>query len=189
VLGVRGESRHHRTPKPETRTPFCVARGKESCQQTGAVLPNNKGSLRHSTIRLGWSIAVLTLAHTGCGSEFGPTGTVRGTVQLDEKPLPLVNVEFRDLVTGHGGIGPTDDEGNYSITNRFDGKLPVGQYQVIVTPAAPVLTQEYSDNLDPNAPSIYVERTFPEKYTIAFESGLSFEIVEGENTYDIEMTE
>ena len=132
--------------------------------------------------------AVLFLACTGCGSELGPTGTVQGTVQLEGKPLPLVNVEFRDLVTGHGGIGPTDDRGSYSITNRFSGKLPVGKYQVIVTPAAPVFTQEYSDNLDPDAPSYVPERTFPEKYSTASESGLSFEVVEGKNTYDIELT-
>ena len=130
---------------------------------------------------------VLILACIGCSSDLGPTGTVQGTVHLDEQPLPLVNVEFRDLVSGHGGIGPTDDRGNYAITNRFGGKLPVGKYQVIVTPAAPVFTQEYSDTLDPNAPSFVPERTFPEKYSTASESGLSFEVVKGKNTYDINM--
>jgi hypothetical protein len=140
--------------------------------------------------------AVLLGAAGGCarGPDYGPTGTVRGTLRYQGQPLAAgTAVVFKELTAGYACMGLTTPDGAYRLDSWNQGNLPIGRYEVMIQPPAPL----DPDSLDPdeliNNPEL-MERTqvkydFPRKYSQLATSGLSCDVKEGENEFPIELVD
>jgi hypothetical protein len=105
----------------------------------------------------------------GCGPAMGD---VSGTVMMDGKPAPGVQVEFASAGDGASAVGFTDEQGNYTL--KFPGRVdgaPPGDYIVRLTGV------ERED-----APGLLI----PEKYNVA--SDLKRTVEAGSNDFDFEIT-
>ena len=143
-------------------------------------------------------LSILLLGATmlvGCGTNFGPMGAIYGKLTLNGEVQPEgTKVIFMHPTNGHAGFGLTDASGNYRIEwrkegNSFDG-LPVGNYQVMIVPADSVDVEDLSadEMLDGGASTEKLKSVIPAKYMRAATSGLEYDIVEGENIVDLELT-
>jgi len=115
----------------------------------------------------------LALGGSGCGPKLA---TVRGTVTLPDKtPAKHVVVTFTDRQNQVGAAGETDDSGAYQIRTEgsADG-VPKGTYQVTVTQPGP------ADSSQAEPP-----RLFPKRYEAPDSSGLTYEVKDGPNQFDI----
>lgn len=108
----------------------------------------------------------------GCSDE-PPTGSVSGTVTLNDQPLGSGIVILLDEQTGVGGSAELDASGRYKIAS-----IRVGTYQVAVQGPPPPAPHEMADATVPPAPPI------PPKFQSAETSGLSVEVEEGKNAAD-----
>jgi len=148
--------------------------------------------------RIPWmqAVCVVALVISGCsgGPDYGPTGTVSGTLLYKGQPLtPGTAVVFKNLTIGHACMGVTSAEGAYTLDSWNNGNLPVGRYEVMIQPPVPV----DPETLDPEAllnnpklmESTRVKYDFPQKYSQLSSSGLSFEVKEGKNEYPIELVD
>ncbi len=140
-------------------------------------------------------VFVLALfAGCGEGKEYGPTGTVSGTVLFEGKPLaPNHAVVFMNLRSGYACKGDTDAAGNYQLDSWNNGELPIGKYSVTVRLPLPEIDPE---TIDPeelmNNPRLLAKMkqvgySYPRKYSQIATSGLKFTVAEGENSYPIEL--
>lgn len=127
-----------------------------------------------------------TVALSGCGSatsEHGPVGTLSGKVTFNGEPVKEGVVQFNNPEKGFGGQAVIDEEGNYTVSNDLGG-LVTGTYQISVVP--PMIEKSFG----PDTPPSEVPKempNIPKKYHYPNTSGLSFQVKEGENTFDIEM--
>lgn len=138
----------------------------------------------------------------GCGGPTGPTGPqakVSGTVTNDGKPVTLNSqVVFYNKEKGLTLTGTLDSLGKYSLTPA-DPKLgvPAGRYEVSIKP--PVVPQIQADPSSPEYQKMMMEGTdgtasgstasdIPEKFSDPKTSGLVFEVKEGDNTYDFDLS-
>jgi len=143
-------------------------------------------------VLLGLILCVSGLA----GCSFGPKqGTVSGKITYKGEPLGNGTVVFigADNNGGSSQIGP---DGTYKISN-----MPVGAMKITVEtkPVGPSTTGipgiRESDlgkmpNVEPmrptkNTPNRYVK--IPDRYKLPSESGLTYEVVPGEQTHDIDL--
>ncbi|MFH1921436.1 MAG: carboxypeptidase-like regulatory domain-containing protein [Planctomycetota bacterium] len=127
----------------------------------------------------------------------GPTGTVSGKVTYNESPAPAgCTVTFVHDKTSMAATGQTGADGSYSLQMRGEGKVPVGAYQITVSPPA---GDAQPGSEDPEAYRAVMEGggggqaeskpAFPDKYLTATTSELTFTVKEGPNTFDVEMTD
>jgi len=141
-------------------------------------------------------LCLITLAISGCsgddGGYSGPTGTVSGTVTLDGQPVSA-NVVFMNSIEGFNASGVADASGSFSLQSNGDTDLPVGKYQVGVTaadegaemdPEAAMKASLESDDGSIGGTSSNI----PAKYNSPAGSGLSFEVKEGDNSFEVKMT-
>jgi hypothetical protein len=142
------------------------------------------------------AVCVVLVAIGGCarGPDYGPTGTVRGSLLYKGQPLaPGTAVVFKELTVGYACMGQTSPDGTYQLDSWNQGNLPIGRYEVMIQPPEPV----DPDSIDPdeliNNPGLMestkVKYDFPRKYSQLATSGLSFEVKEGENEYQIELVD
>jgi hypothetical protein len=142
------------------------------------------------------------LLPTGCGPDFKSRGVVRGKVTVGKKPLTTGVVMFyaKSGVTASASIDP---DGNYEMNDA-----PLGECLVTVTvqalPSDPMVrarlksgsmkfpegpkdpTKESPDL--PSAPRVPKEVVpIDIKYSSPGNSGLSFTVKKGEQTYNIEL--
>lgn len=110
----------------------------------------------------------MLLAMTGC-SRKPATGTVSGKVDLGGAPLTKGKIVFVDEVAGTGGSAVLDENGHYTMA----GELLVGTYKVYFA------NSMKSGSLDPKD---LIFTPVSSKYKASATSGLTFEIVKGENT-------
>ena len=151
----------------------------------------------------------LSLTLTGCGGGEddgyeGVRGSVEGKTSYADKPLPKGTIISFETFEGTGGTGVVDGEGNYEII-ASGGGLPIGKYMVSVSPPdqgatepdLPSTLEEVAAAEKANDPANVVVETeqaaldtaIPAKYQMADTSGLEFEVKEGKNTFDIELTD
>ncbi len=139
----------------------------------------------------------------GCGGPTGPVGAqsqVSGKVTNDGKPVTVNSqVIFFNKDKGLTLVGTLDSLGNYSLV-AGDPKLgvPAGRYEVaIAPPVAPIVeasqaSAEYQKMMmsggaaDP--PKAAASADIPEKFLDPKTSGLVFEVKEGPNTYDFDLS-
>lgn len=141
-------------------------------------------------------------AAMGCGggSDAPPTAPVSGIVKYNGSPLAGAQVTFRG--GGHTGIGVTGPDGTYTLSTFGDGDgATLGEKQVTVTKRITVgggsatggsqtmeeaaAAAERGETAGPPK----VESAVPEKYSDPTTSGLSYTVVDGDNKYDIELTD
>ena len=122
----------------------------------------------------------------GCGAtetDRGPTGSLNGNVTYKGEAVKEGVVQFSHATEGFGGTATINEDGTYEVETTTGG-LPIGQYQVCLTP--PTIEK----SLGPDTPPSEVPKempNIPQKYRAAKTSGLTVEIKEGENTFDIDM--
>jgi len=116
---------------------------------------------------------------TGCGGKKDGKGdaTVTGTVKYDGKPLPGGQVNFLSeeaIATKTMGVaGQIESDGTYKIMHA-----PVGPVKIIVT--GPTRSSDASVKTVPIQ--------IPVRYQDKGKSGLTFTVVEGANTKDLDLT-
>ncbi len=139
----------------------------------------------------------------GCGggpvAPTGPQSQVSGKVTNDGKPLTLNSqVVFYNAEQGLTLTGVLDSLGNYSLTPA-DPKLgvPAGRYEVsIKPPAVPVVqmdpsSADYAKMMQGGASAALAPSTapdIPEKFQDPKTSKLVFEVKEGPNTFDLDLS-
>lgn len=160
-------------------------------------------------------VALMGLGIGGCGGSDGPdTEPVTGIVTLDGQPVEGARVVFSP---GSGGgqaaSGVTDAEGKYELTtfSQGDGAV-VGNYNVIVTktegganPAdvsnleglseeektAKAMEAYYSSDAykQQGNPKMkdQTKHLLPQKYANAAQSGLTAQVVEGDNEHNFQL--
>lgn len=130
----------------------------------------------------------------GCGGSSlpeGATGTVSGKLTSSGQAAPVgATVVMIHKDKGITASGTADAEGNYSLKMRGEGAVLTGAYFVGVTPpAAPEVSPEEYDKamaagVDLPGPDL---SAFPPKYLNPQDSGVVFEVNEGDNTFDLDM--
>ena len=149
--------------------------------------------------------ACATVFLTGCNGDSsapqGPQSQVSGTVTNDGKHVTLNSlVVFYNKDKGLTLTGTLDSLGKYSLT-AGDPKIgvPAGRYEVSISPPVPAVVEVNPAGADyqkmmqaggdaaPPAPS-NAAPDIPEKFRDAKTSGLVFEVKEGPNTYDFDLT-
>lgn len=137
---------------------------------------------------------MLLLLTSGCGGgglPAGETGTVSGTVTYNGKPVPEgCGVMFLPVSGEAGvmGIGTTDSSGAYTLKMRNEENILAGKYTVGISPPN---SDNGSD--DPDSAANVSEETsepklpFPEKYLSPETSEVTFDVVAGSNSFNIEM--
>ena len=141
----------------------------------------------------------------GCGSPTGPVGPqsqVIGSVTNEGKPVTLNSqVVFFNSVKGLTLTGTLDSLGKYSLTPA-DPKLgiPSGRYTVsILPPATPIVeatqsSTDYTKMMQTGGTSVKPAAAdnsaadIPEKFRDAKTSKLVFEVKEGPNTFDFDLS-
>lgn len=129
----------------------------------------------------------------GCSGEFdyGSTGTVKGRLTMDGKPLkPGTAVTLMQPDSGYLAFGTTDAEGNFEVKSWNEGHMPIGTYRVMIQPPA-------GDSPDPESAEAAElalsggggadKAEFPERYRQTTTSGLTYEVKEGENHFEIDL--
>ena len=149
-------------------------------------------STRRETLRLrlnrsGSGLVITTFAclvMMGCGGGAGPAGpatnaTVTGKVTKGGQPVTNATISFEKPGFGAWG-GPVGADGTYTVT------IAAGDYGVSVTPAA---SGPASMSNDGKTPKDSGGQTIPQKYWLATSSGVTTTVNEGDNTFDLELTD
>lgn len=146
--------------------------------------------------------AVLAIGVMGCGGEGDverpDTYPISGTVTFNGAPIEGASVSFVPQGDGRGAAGFTDGAGKYTLTTLAagDGAVP-GQYQVKIvkfgkSAEAPTEASDTSGELgiaedagyNPDAEDAgeaAQKNLLPEKYADSNTSGLTVEVIAGEN--------
>lgn len=137
-------------------------------------------------------LAMFASAGCGGGTDFGDIGQVTGKITYKGDIVTVgTKVIFMKMDKGYAGFAFTDEEGNYRIEWRREGKtydgLPVGTYKVLVEPPGMIDVEELSaeEMLDGKDNVASPKPQFKKKYTQTATSGLEYTLVAGENTIDI----
>lgn len=114
--------------------------------------------------------AILALTLLGCGEPPIPTGTVRGTIEVNGKAYGgNAEIALLSPSTGQGATAPIEADGTFEI----DKPLPTGEYVAFLTPRS-----------DPNATGavpVTIDTSVPDKYWNEAMSDLRVNIDAGEN--------
>ena len=124
-------------------------------------------------LNLVWSIGLLAVL-AGCGPAGPPMGEVTGTVTYKGQPLVTGDVLFvpetANLPYAQARIA---EDGTFQMQTEEHGNgVPVGKYQVMIT------------SLKDLGPENGMLALIPARYSSTAESGLTAEVVDGENTVD-----
>jgi hypothetical protein len=127
-----------------------------------------------------WFLA-LALLLAGCNRK--PTGDISGMVKYQGKSLPLGMIAFLGQ-DGHVTRGNIEDGVYHAV------KVPLGPVKVTVfanaSPVPPHMVDQFQ-SLPPAYRRPYVP--IPERYQDPDTSGLSYTVVRGPQTYDVELKE
>lgn len=145
-------------------------------------------------------VGLLLCGGCGPGEYSGPTGTVNGTVKLNDEAAPAgCTVSF--VSAQFTATGTVESGGSFKLS-RVDrsGKtldtIPVGTYKVSVSPPAKAeesdadydkMMEEESAREGGQPKGEAEQSVIPAKYQTTESSGLSEEVKEGENTIPIEL--
>ena len=128
-------------------------------------------------------LALILLTATGCERNGRPqTYPVRGKVTLDGKSVEFGDVRFLSD-DGRVATGKIQSDGSYRMgTAKWgDGVLP-GNYRVTVQ------VREMMEDPSEMFPGRSGPSQIPEKYEQPETSGLQFEVAEGKDRFDIELS-
>jgi hypothetical protein len=150
-----------------------------------------------------WRIAAFLLVGTtvlqlGCSSSSlppGPKGTVTGKVTYNGNPVPAGStITFIHGGTSLPAMGQIGADGSFKLMMQGGDQVPAGTYAVSVSPPP---SAEISEETDMEAYKAIMEGgatapktpagPFPQKYQSAETSGVTFDVKEGANTFDLDM--
>ena len=137
------------------------------------------------TVRNARKILVLVLTVTvlaGC-KQLEPIGRIRGRVTFQGKPVTEGLVVFSNTQKGVFMTAAIDKDRNYVVTSAAGPGIPLGQYQVTVTP--PIDEPKLGPNFEP--PPIKSFPNIPGRYRDVKTSDLSLEVKEGDNLFNVQM--
>lgn len=121
--------------------------------------------------------AILFVITIGCGPK-KEIGNVSGSVKLDGQPLneqAKVVIHFQNETTGQGNGAFLNPDGSFKVNS-----LEVGNYMIAIT-------ADIVPAMEPDDP-LPVKTNIPERYSDCYTSDLKFNVLKGENTFDIELT-
>ena len=132
-------------------------------------------------LKSSWLIVALGIVTiVGCApSGPPPTAQVKGKVTLKGEPVKLGQIYFVAPDKGYGSDAPLSATGEYSITSN----LPPAAYKVFITPPRIVKPPMPGET----APTTSADFNVPDKYQTETTSGLTADIVAGENTKDFNL--
>jgi hypothetical protein len=142
---------------------------------------------------------ILVATVLGCGGDpYGPTGKISGKLTMDGKPLPAgYAVSFMQMQSGFLAYGTTDAEGKFVVNTLNDGNMPIGKYDVMVAPPGGegsitdedlnMSAEERFEKQQQTGTPLPKKGSIPLKYRQTTTSGLSYEVKEGENNFDIDL--
>jgi hypothetical protein len=129
-------------------------------------------------LELAATLLVVTLC-VGCGDS-GPTlAPVTGTVLLDGQPLATGHV-ITQPTAGRGATGPIQSDGTFTLSSGREQGALVGRHQVAV------VAYEGGDSTSPEATQ--GKLLVPERYIAAETSGLTIDVIDGENAPTLELS-
>ena len=131
---------------------------------------------------LGWLLVLGLLALTaGCGNGLV---SVRGTVELDGKPLAGAGIVFHPVGQGTPASGETDAQGHYQLqTGSGSGVLP-GEYHVTISKRR-VSGIGPDERVLPGG--IKIESLVPQQYDDPKTSPLKADVSRGGKSYDFRL--
>jgi len=142
-------------------------------------------------------VALAMFAVAGCLGKAQPTGTVSGKVTHQGKPVPAGCLVTFVSDRGVAALGTVDASGRYQL--MFAGKpdVPALEYNISVTFPGVVGTEMTDEDErkfmagDAGTIAKFARKEriapIPTKYADEFKSGLSFQIKEGANSFDIDL--
>lgn len=127
----------------------------------------------------------------GNGLPSGGKGTVSGKVTYNGQPVPQGCIVSFIGPNGITGTGVTDGSGAYRISMRDGKNVLAGGYRVSVSPPppAPISDEEAMKLSMAGKPTVEAVKEVPQKYRNPESSPLTFEVMEGANTFDIALTD
>jgi len=142
------------------------------------------------------AVAVVLLGCSSSPLPPGPKGTVQGKVTYKGKPVPAGStIMFVHGATSLAATAQIGADGSYTAMMAGGDQLPAGKYSISVSPPASGEISEQTDMeaykrmMEGGAASTTPTGPFPEKYHAAETSGVTFELKEGPNTFDLDMTD
>jgi hypothetical protein len=152
-------------------------------------------------------VACVLILPIGCGGPGGPVdpqAQVSGSVTNNGKPITLdSHVVFYNKEKGLTLTGVIDSLGKYSLS-AADPKVgvPVGRYEVTIKPPVPPVVEvnpsspDYMKMMQASQGAKSVSATgkansapdIPEKFNDPKTSGLVFEVKQGVNTFDLDLS-
>jgi hypothetical protein len=140
-------------------------------------------------------LGLVLITCSGCGESLGPSGTVTGTAKLKGQNLKAGTLITFTAERGTIASATVADDGTYVariIGNPSPEKIPVGTYKIAVN--APSSGGEMSEadyeammNSGGKPPEAKKDTSIPAKYNSGQTSGLTIDVVAGENTKSIEL--
>lgn len=144
-------------------------------------------------------LAAATLAAScvvsGCGKRYPRQVEARGTIELDGKPLPSVQVDLIPLFGGFGAevmaSSAADEDGRFTLASGLGPKVCEGRYKVTVTelPVPPEL-MKYESGAAARIEAHYKalpNRPVPERYGTSSQTPLEVNIESGQTEYRLKL--
>ncbi|MBC8869127.1 MAG: hypothetical protein H8E44_06900, partial [Planctomycetes bacterium] len=108
-------------------------------------------------------------------------------------PVPADStIMFVHDETSLPATGQIAADGTYTLMMEGGDQVPAGKYTISVSPPSSEISEEtnmdaYKSMMEGGAEATAPTGPFPEKYQAAETSGVTFEVKEGPNTFDLDM--
>jgi hypothetical protein len=124
-------------------------------------------------------VLALVAGSGGCGES---VGSIKGRLTYKGKPVPFGVVTFTRDDGRPSKVVQTDEQGHYVIS-----RVPVGATNVTVASPPVILSEGRPDDPEvvESVRRAKLRVAIPEKYKDLKQSGLSYTVAPGENTFDI----
>ncbi len=94
------------------------------------------------------------------------------------------------MQAGFLAYGITDAEGNFQVKSAYNGKMPIGSYDVMIAPPGgegDTSTVSAEDRFEQGQANGKSKTAFPARYRETTKSGLKYDIKEGKNHFNIDI--
>jgi hypothetical protein len=112
-----------------------------------------------------------------------PLGRIRGKVTFQDAPVTEGLIVFSNAKKGVFMTAALNKDGTYVVTSAAGKGLPLGHYQVMITP--PIDEPKLGPNFEP--PPIKPFPNIPARYRDVKTSDLALDVKEGDNVLDANM--
>jgi hypothetical protein len=128
-----------------------------------------------------YCVAAILVMVAGC-NQSALESQVSGHVKLDGKPIGPGTVVFAPVNGGKPATGSIESDGSYFLKTSRESGLSAGKYQVAVS-----IREMPKDVKRGDRPPLG-KLLIPEKYEQSSTSGLEYQVEQGPNTIEIDLT-